>query len=376
MTDLPVSQSIIDRRLLEQQVAEYEAILRSIGDGLLVTDHENQIVMVNDVAAKMLGWVKTKMVGKFVAEVAPLVQVKNGLIPSLEEVTESVLAVSSVHKEQSITYYLVRRDGTKFPVKITASSIIVDKAVAGTVIVFRDITLEKEIEREKSDFISISSHQLRTPLGSIKWNLEMLTNGEFGPLPDKVQETVGLIMESNQRMIGIVNDLLSVSRIERRQMANNPEQVEVTRVIKSVIEETIMLASSRSITISSQVLMEHSPMVKVDPKLFHEVIENLVTNAIKYNHQGGKVTIYVGVSGNNIRISVADTGEGIPEEEHNRIFTKFFRGDNAIHGDTEGTGLGLFVVKSYVELWGGRVWFESEVGKGTIFYVELPMARN
>ena len=247
--------------------------------------------------------------------------------------------------------------------------------MVGTVIIFRDITLELEIEREKSDFISISSHQLRTPLGSIKWNLEMLTNGEFGQLPDEAKDRLGQIMESNQRMIAIVNDLLSVSRIERRQVANKPVPVEVLPVVKSVTDETDAMAREHSVTVSSQVLCEQSPFVMADPKLFHEVVENLMTNAIKYNQTGGKVTVYVSCPGEFVRISVADTGEGISPEDKDRMFTKFFRGDNAIRGNTDGTGLGLFVVKSYVELWGGRVWFESELSKGSIFYIELPIKK-
>lgn len=361
-----------DRRLLEEQVAEYGAILRSIGDGLLVTDHENRVAIVNETAAALLGWEKEEMVGKLVAEVAPLVQVKDGLIPSLEEVSESVLAVSSVHREPSVTYYLVKKDKTKFPAKITASSVIVNKVVAGTVIVFRDITLEKEVEREKSDFISISSHQLRTPLGSIKWNLEMLANGEFGALPDQAKETIGQIMESNQRMINIVTDLLSVSRIESRQAVNRPEAVDIIPVIRSAIDETKMLADEQRVMVTCQVLSEQMPAVMVDLKLFHEVIENLLTNAIKYNKVGGTAAVYVAQTGDKVQISVADTGGGIPKEEQDRIFTKFFRGNNAIRGDTDGIGLGLFVVKSYVELWGGRVWFESEEGKGSTFHIELP----
>lgn len=367
---------IVDRRLLEQQVAEYEAILRGIGDGLLVTDAQNRVIMINEVGETLLGWEKGLIFGKPVADVAPLVQVKEGVVPSLEEVTESVLSVSSVQKLPAVTFYLVRRDGTKFPAKITASSVIIDKKIVGTVIIFRDISLEREIEREKSDFISIASHQLRTPLGSIKWNLEMLVNGEFGQLPDQAADVLGQIMASNERMIAIVNDLLSVSRIERRQIANKPETVEVLPIVKSVIGETDVMAKENNVTVTSQMTCEHSPFVLVDPKLFHEVVENLITNAIKYNHKGGKVSVYLSCPTAMVRVSVADTGEGIPSEEKDRIFTKFFRGNIAIRGDTDGTGLGLFVVKSYVELWGGKAWFESEEGKGSIFYLELPAKKD
>lgn len=364
------------RKVLEQQVAEYEAIWRSIGDGLLVTDQDNRIVMINEVAKKLLGWEKESAVGKLLSETASLVQVKSGLIPSLEEVSESVLSVSSINQVPAVTYYLVSNDGRKFPAKITATSVIINRQVVGSVIVFRDITVEKDIEREKSDFISISSHQLRTPLGSIKWNLEMLVNGEFGELPELARGVIGQIMESNQRMINIVTDLLSVSRIERRQVANKPELVEVAPVVQSVIDETKVLADEQTVTVTSQMLSERPLRVMVDPKLFHEVVENLVTNAIKYNKIEGTATVSVAQAGDKVKISVADTGEGIPEEERERIFTKFFRGNSAIRGDTDGTGLGLFVVKSYVELWGGRVWFESAAGKGSVFYIELPAKKE
>ncbi len=361
------------KEVLEQRVAEDEAILRSIGHGLVVTDAENKVVMINNAGAALLGWKMSEVIGKPVSLALPMERERGDGILTQEEKVESVLTTASANIAGTSTeYYILRQDGTKFPAEINASSIILDKKVVGAVIVFRDRSDEKDAERAQSDFIAISSHQLRTPLGSMKWNLEMMADEEFGKVPEEAKPVLQQLLESNERMIDLVNDLLAVSRIKQHRLADKPEETDVMAIINKVITEVDGLAKPKSVTFKMEQIDETLPKLYLDPHRFAEVMMNLITNAIKYNKTGGIVIIRVLRNKEVVRLSVSDTGIGISPHDQERLFTRFFRADNAVKGDTDGTGLGLFVVKSYVESWGGKTWCESELSKGSTFYVEIP----
>jgi len=234
-----------------------------------------------------------------------------------------------------------------------------------------DITRQKQLERAKDEFISIASHQLRTPLGSIRWNLELVTD-KLNSLPRETAECIQEAYKSTLRMLGLVSDLLSVARIEQGRVQDIPEKTNLSEVINQAIGEMHPLASQRKININSQALRHVDDEVVIDPKRFREVVQNLLSNAVKYTPVGGKVTVGMARKHDALVISIADTGIGIPQEDHSSMFSKFFRAKNVTTTDTEGSGLGLFVVKSYVESWGGKIWFTSQLNKGTTFYISIP----
>lgn len=347
----------------EHERARMEAILKSVANGLIVCDQQNFILLINKSACDMLGWRAEDALGKPLTEVAPISYFRQ------EQQSPSVLSATDTRTAQ---FYLLRRDGTKLPVELVTSSIIFANAVIGSVILFRDITHEIEISRSKSDFVAIASHQLRTPLGSIKWNLEMLLQDEFGKLPDSAKETLNLILRSNQRMIDLVNDLLSVSRIDLGADFDQLETVNIKQIINDVLTESKIAAQKKNLIIEFNPNPNISWNLTLDRRKFYEVVTNLVNNAIKYNRTPGKITIILIDNIENIQIALSDTGIGIPPKDQNRVFTKFYRSDNAVKSNTEGTGLGLYVVKSYVDKWHGKIWFESEINKGTTFHLELP----
>ncbi len=245
----------------------------------------------------------------------------------------------------------------------------------------------ENLDKLKDEFSSIASHQLRTPLGSMRWNIEMLLNEDYGELSAQVKQVLKQVNDSNSRMIVLVNDLLSVSRIDQGRLQNKPEPINCLPIIQSAVDEMMAEAKKRHITLTVQAIDFSMPQITVDPKLFREVIQNLLSNAVKYNVPEGNVVVSLLELNHTLQICVADEGIGIPEKEQSHLFAKFFRAENAQLSQTEGTGLGLFVVKSYVESWNGRVWCESptkkrtepdghEVGYGTTFCLVFPVAMH
>lgn len=344
--------------------ARYEAMLKSIGEGLIVIGSHNKVVMVNRAAEEMLGWSVEEAVGRDLSEIAPLQFETN------KDTLESVLSVLANVSKTSQTLTIIRKDRSSFPASVTTSSLAINGQIEGMAMVFRDITQEVEINRSKSDFVAIASHQLRTPLGSMKWNLQMLKAGDFGQLDGAASEVVGDVLEGTDRMIGLINDLLTVSRIDQNRVEDNPEELLMGEIVSSVVKEQSFFAQKRQINIEN--IVDNQVKIRADKKRIREVIANLVSNGIKYNREGKMLTISAIAKDGETILAVADEGIGIPKSDQSRVFSRFFRADNAMRSDTEGSGLGLYVVKSYMERWGGRAYFESEVGKGTIFYLAFP----
>jgi signal transduction histidine kinase len=231
---------------------------------------------------------------------------------------------------------------------------------------------EKEIEGAKTEFVSLISHQLRTPPSTIKWYAEMLQNEEKGPLTDDQKKYVNQIYTSSQQMISLTNALLNVSRLELGTFAIEPEEVDLIKIVKQVLDEYKPQILVKKLQIKEE-YEENMPHVTTDPKFITIVLRNLLSNAILYNPDNGQVTIAITKDTNNkIRIRITDTGYGIPKGQQGKVFTKLFRADNAKMLGSKGSGLGLYVVKSIINQMGGKIWFESEQDKGATFYVSLP----
>jgi two-component system sensor histidine kinase VicK len=183
------------------------------------------------------------------------------------------------------------------------------------------------------------------------------------------------IYQSNERMIKLINDLLNVTRIEEGRYIYKPEFKDFIQIAEAVIEPRIEMAERKELEISFKKPKQKIPKIKVDEEKISLAIQNLVENAISYTDKGGKVEVEIKYNKdkNETLFSVKDNGIGIPQGQKNRIFTKFFRADNAVRSETEGSGLGLFVAKNIIEAHGGKIWFESEEGKGSTFYFTLPV---
>jgi signal transduction histidine kinase len=245
----------------------------------------------------------------------------------------------------------------------------------GTLIILRDITREKTIERLKTEFVSISAHQLRTPLSAVKWTLRMILDEDLGEISKEQREFLEKTYLSNERMIHLINDLLNITRIEEGRFLYNVKSQDIIEIAEGIISPVKEVAQRKGLRFEFQKSKTEIPKLELDPEKISLVFQNLLDNAVHYTKTGGLVKISIDCLKNKkeILISVKDTGIGISKAQQKRVFTRFFRGTNAIKTETQGTGLGLFIAKNIVEAHGGRIWFESKENKGTTFYFTLPV---
>jgi PAS domain S-box-containing protein len=354
---------------LEEQRVLAEALFTSIGDGAIATDEFGKITRINPTALQLLGYNEREMIGAwFPKKIVSLHE--NGQPVSLIDrpITRAFLTGKTVVEK---TYYR-RKNGQTMPVAITVSPIMLLGKPVGAIEVFRDITLEYEIDRMKSDFISLASHQLRTPLSSIKTYSHMLMDGYMGEITPAQKKSLRTIVGAANRMNELISTLLNITRIESGNVTVTRKAVNTTHLAEEVIKEHALAASDKEINLELKTGSKAVPAVTTDPLLFKEVLNNLVSNGIKYTPQNGTVTISILNRRYDMQFCVTDTGMGIPKYSQEQIFTKFFRAHNVVKQETSGTGLGLYLVKGLVDALEGKIWFESQEGKGTSFFVTLP----
>jgi signal transduction histidine kinase len=260
---------------------------------------------------------------------------------------------------------------------LSVSGVAILILVIGNFII-RGVEKIAEANIMKSEFISIISHQLCSPLSAIKWNLEVLETekeGEEIKMTPKQLLFLGNIKKSNEKMLKLVNDLLEVIRIDQGRSVFAKENVSLAQLVKEVIIDLEYLWGIKGVKIN---LENNSslPRVFVDPKKMKIVMENLMGNAIKYSNDDSEINVILKSDGKKVMFIVEDHGAGIPHYQHDKVFEKFFRSNNSSKYRTEGVGLGLYLVKAILKNFEGEVWFESELNKGSTFYVSLPVTRG
>jgi signal transduction histidine kinase len=231
---------------------------------------------------------------------------------------------------------------------------------------------EKFINKIKSDFVTIAAHQLRTPLSIVKWSLYALKSREEGKLNQIQSSYVEKGIISCERTISLINDLLNVSRIEQGEFDYNFQSQDIKEAIRQKTDEFRPKCEKKKIKLSTN-LHDENISIKHDPGKIGMVLDNLLSNALKYTPENGCITVTSRIKKDHIEVEISDTGLGIPENEQKSVFQRFFRGEQIMKIDTEGSGLGLFIVKSIVERHKGSVWFKSRDGSGTSFYFTIPI---
>jgi signal transduction histidine kinase len=271
---------------------------------------------------------------------------------------------------------LVRTNGEQLPVSVTTSPVLNDQdQITRVVVVFRDDTEQRRIDRMRTEFVSVTSHQLRTPLTSIKWYVELMDDPATSTnLTQEQQKFLKQIDESNSRMIELVNDLLNVSRIETGTKFDlKPEQTDIIKLIQSVVEEQMVIANQRKVTVNLSNNDISELNLNIDASKVRQIVMNLLNNAIKYSPENNTVELRWHKDGQYFNLEIQDHGIGIPLAEQERVFEKFFRAANAVSKQTEGTGLGTYISRSIARAHGGDVSFVSVEGQGSTFTLKLPL---
>lgn len=349
-----------------------QIILDSVGEGILFTNPEGALISANKEALGLLQISSVDYLGKPIPQHL-LIEEPKGSFSTLASYLKR--PQSTKEEAHESTVYIVGKDQTRVLAKAKFIPVKKGDVPTGTVVIFPDTQKEHEIEKIKSEFLAIVSHQLRSPLGSMRWSIEMLLAGDEGKLPESARERLKQVYESNQWMITLANDLLNVSRIDQGKIQDEPELIDYLTIIKAVIAEEELEAKKQKVTVLLSLKSSQFTQIRIDQRRFREVIQNLLSNAIKYSNFNGKVIVWVQQEDNLVKINISDEGIGIPEEDKKYIFSKFFRAKNAAKSRVDGTGLGLFVVKSYVSGWGGSITFESSQNKGTTFFLQIPTTR-
>jgi len=291
--------------------------------------------------------------------------------PSISKQVDDALGKKG--KKFDTSFRIVRKNGS---VRVVKASAVVSYDANGKPVemvgVNFDVTKEREVDKAKTEFVSLASHQLRTPLTNIKWNLEILRDEKIKLTKKNVRTYLESTYESAGRMTGLVSALLNVSRLELGTFVVKPEDVDVSSVVAALLGEMDSVIGDKQLKVKT-VFPKNLPSFFVDPQIFHIIIENLLSNAVKYTQKKGVVTFSADYKKKRgFLFVVKDTGYGIPENDQKHVFTKLFRASNIKEMDVDGTGLGLYIVKMVVESTGGKIWFESKEGKGSSFCISYP----
>ncbi|HSX01234.1 MAG TPA: ATP-binding protein [Candidatus Saccharimonas sp.] len=363
---------------LNHQIAEVEAekvrddaILASIGEGMIALDASGKIIKVNEIARQLLGWTPDQdQIGRNIAEATQLYDDSGSLIPPGQRPGVATLRNGQKIEETCTVHHA---NGTKTKLTTITSPVKLQQTTVGAIMTIRDVTKEREVDRMKTEFISLASHQLRTPLSAIKWFGEMLLNGDAGKLKPEQREYATNISDSTERMIQLVNSLLNISRIESGRIIVDPKPTDLHELVGGIINELKAKTEAKDLSVVVSIHKE-LPKINLDPRLVSQVYLNLLTNAIKYTRKGGNVTLFISRKDDQILSQVTDDGYGIPKADQGKVFQKFFRADNIVKIETDGTGLGLYLVRAIIESSGGKIWFESDEKKGTTFWFTLPVS--
>ena len=381
--DLVIVRDITERKKneyeLKQKIDEIRnekdkinTIVEGIGDGVFVVGKDLKITLFNPIASQISGFSEKEVLGKKYSDILKFV-FESDINEINDKFVKNTIRTGKIQGMSNHTL-LVHKSGDLIPVADSASPLEDEKGkIVGCVVVFRDATRERNIDKIKTEFVSIASHQLRTPLSGIKWFTELLLKQKVGKLNDEQKDYVNQVHTSNERLIRLVSDLLDVSHIETgRKFFMEMKKTNLSEIVKQVLEGSIGMIKDKKLKIDVCKELASKVYLTVDPDKIRQVFYNIITNAIKYSKNSGKIDLCLKSNKKDIVFFVKDRGLGIPRKDQSRVFEKFFRADNVMTTQTDGTGLGLYITKAIVEAYDGKVWFESKVGKGTTFFFSLP----
>lgn len=351
------------RKIAVDEKNKTMAIIENLTDGILLLDTNGKVEIISPMAQDFLKKGKEEIIGVNFFDLLDEERFK-----PLKDLLKENDRIKAVHRKE------IDMD-EKFSLEVSSVFLKTESTEKGILIILHDITRDKLVEKMKTEFVSIAAHQLRTPLSAIKWTIRMMLDGDAGEITEDQKDLLEKTYVSNDRMIGLINDLLNVTRIEEGRFLYRQENIQMEDVVDIVVKSSSELLEMKKIKLDIDVPKDLMPEVKVDKEKMGLAVQNLLENAVKYSKEGSEIKIILENKGDEALFKIIDKGVGIPENQQNRIFTKFFRGDNVIAMETEGSGLGLYTTKNIVEAHKGKIWFESEENKGTAFFFTVPFAK-
>ncbi|TSC59100.1 MAG: two-component system, OmpR family, sensor histidine kinase ResE [Candidatus Peregrinibacteria bacterium Greene0416_19] len=357
---------------LQKQHELDRAILESIHYGVVAVSADGIITDVNPAAVRLLGFDRPEFIGRKAAEMIQLRQKKEAFTPATHPVARCLSERAVFRATQSMHLNMVCKDQTILPAMLMVTPLLHGMDLLGAILIFQDVTEERQTDYMKSDFISLASHQLRTPLSSLLWYTEILSTEEADHvLTDEQKEYVAEIQKASQRMANLLDTLLRVARMDEGGMVIEKKEVNLVEVMQRLAEDLKDAAKDANVT--SIIDLPNDPIpLSVDPVLLSIVLQNLFSNAIKYSARGSVITFSMRAVDKQAVIMVQDMGIGVPQSEQPHVFEKFFRASNIRRMTTTGTGLGLYISKRIIEDLGGTITFASKEGEGTTFTITLP----
>jgi two-component system phosphate regulon sensor histidine kinase PhoR len=348
-------------RTLTEERNQSAAVLASMEEGVAVVGSDQRVIYCNSAFCRAAGVPTMSCEGRPVMELirhSDLLSIIQKALAGGETIHGEVVVGSIRTRSYAVTSAPIRSDGHK----------------AGAVMVLHDITEMRRLERARRDFIANISHEFKTPLTAIQGFAETLLGGALEDAQNR-RRFLEIIREHALRLGRLTDDLLKLAQIEAGQMQREMQSVPVSEIIDPCIEVARIKAQQKELFLEAEYAKD-LPLLLGDVRSFHEILQNLLDNAIRYTPPGGHIRVTADLDGSEIVLSVADTGIGIPKTDQDRIFERFYRADAARSRESGGTGLGLSIVKHLVESHGGRILVESEVGQGSTFYVYFPVNRK
>lgn len=364
---------------LKANQKQSEILVQALTDGVLLVNTEGTITLMNPAAARMTGWNVEEGTGTDSKLVVSFKKEDGADLPDEENPLKHVLSNTEA---ETATLQLVNRNSNWLIVSVVTSPLIHPKTheLIGGVIVIRDISATHQSDKQRAEFISTASHEMRTPVAAIEGYLQLALNEKVSKIDPKARDYLTKALESTHHLGQLFQDLLTSAKAEDGRLVSHPEPIEMGEYVEKLSDAFKFSAEKKGLLTNfvfgkSGTDAEHvlRPLyyVQADPDRLREVITNLFDNAVKYT-PSGKITL--GLTGNNdvVQLFIRDTGPGIAAEDIPHLFQKFYRVDNSVTRTIGGTGLGLFISKKIIELYNGRIWAESETGKGSTFYINLP----
>jgi PAS domain S-box-containing protein len=367
---------------LAKSLALNAGIISSSAHLVIAIDPDYRIMIFNKAAEAALGYAAAEVTGKRAIPIFMDAAEMEARAQSLSEELKQPVAVGpdiftkiplrDGYEKREWTF--IRKNGSRFPVHVIITPLRDNQgAISGFLGVIEDITLAREMDRMKSEFTAVVSHELRTPLTSIRGSLGLILGAMAASLPPKVRDLLAIAQSNCERLMLMINDILDIEKFSAGQMRFDVQVMPLAGVVLQAVEANEGYARKYNVTVDFATCPADW-QVSVDPDRFIQVMANLLSNAAKYSPPGGTVRVWCEARGDQLRINVRDEGPGIPEEFRARMFEKFSQADSSATREKGGTGLGLHIARRFVEHMQGRIGFDSEVGQGSTFWIELPAA--